>query len=308
MSSGKEENGWLKCIRYKWLFARQLTGRRGRIIAIVLALMLAGAGAAIPIGNWALGPLSFERAKDLSTIVLDRNGLLLRAFTTAESQRWRLPVRLDEVDPLYIRLLLSYEDKRFYRHHGIDLIATMRAIRQLIASRRVISGASTLTMQVARLLEPRDNRNLKAKIRQALRALELERRFSKRQIIELYLRLAPFGGNIEGVRAASLAYFGHGVARASGRLDRQAGMVRISISILPGWHVNSAHPLNDDYIPTSINAIPPAVIDGETGFPPAILRRLAFSPEKLSLFEGRVEINLPLALKNDRKQEVWTNL
>lgn len=154
-----------------------------------------------------MGPLSFARAEDLSTIVLDRRGELLRAFVTS-GERWRLPVDVDRVDSNYLQLLFAYEDKRFYRHHGVDLLASLRALWQLVSNRRVVSGASTLTMQVARLLEPRDKRTLAAKLRQVIRALELERRLSKRQILSLYMRLAPFGGNLEGVRAASLAYFG----------------------------------------------------------------------------------------------------
>ncbi|MCF6198377.1 MAG: penicillin-binding protein 1C [Hyphomicrobiaceae bacterium] len=159
------------------------------------------------IAQHQMGPLSLAKAEDLSTIVLDRNGALLRAFTT-RSERWRLPLEANEVDGNYIKLLLAYEDKRFFHHHGIDPVATMRAFWQLVRNGRIISGASTLTMQVARLLEPRDKRTLFAKLRQSVRAIELERRFSKTQILSLYLRLAPFGGNIEGARAASLAYFG----------------------------------------------------------------------------------------------------
>ncbi len=172
--------------------------------ALVLLLILAGS---LQYAASRMGPLSLARAEDLSTIVVDRNNELLRAFTT-KGERWRLPVEPEEVDAGYLKLLLTYEDRRFYDHHGVDLLASLRAIKQLIGNRRVISGASTLTMQVARLLEPRDKRTLAAKLRQTVRALELERKFSKRQILSLYLRLAPFGGNLEGVRAASLAYFG----------------------------------------------------------------------------------------------------
>ncbi len=154
-----------------------------------------------------LGPVPLDRAQETSVIVLDRQDRLLRAFTT-RAGRWRLPVTPDQVDPRFIKMLLAYEDKRFYRHFGIDPLAQLRALWQLLRHRRVISGGSTLTMQVARLLEPRENRSLRAKLRQMVRAIQLERRFSKSEILQLYLRLAPYGGNIEGVRAASLAYFG----------------------------------------------------------------------------------------------------
>src|SRR6202021_1649297 len=123
--------------------------------------------------------------------------------------RWRLPVRLDQVDPRYIQALLGYEDNPFYGHHGVDALATLRALGQLARERHIVSGGSTITMQVARLLEPRSERSLGAKLRQMVRAVEIERKLSKAEVLDLYLNLAPFGGNLEGVRAASLAYFGH---------------------------------------------------------------------------------------------------
>ncbi len=178
-----------------------------KIGGLLIATSLLAAYGTISLATQKMGPLPLAKADDLSTIVLDRHGELLRAFTT-KSQRWRLPVQPEKVDPTYLKLLLNYEDKRFYSHKGIDIFASLRALKQLVFNGRIISGASTLTMQVARLLEPRDKRTLAAKFRQTIRALELERQFSKREILSLYLRLAPFGGNLEGVRAASLAYFG----------------------------------------------------------------------------------------------------
>ncbi len=174
---------------------------------LLVAFSLLAAYGILKFATQKMGPLSIAKAQDLSTIVLDRQGELLRAFTT-KAERWRLPIDPGKVDPIYLKLLLAYEDKRFYSHRGVDILASLRAAKQLLFNGRIISGASTLTMQVARLLEPRDKRTLAAKFRQTMRALELERRFSKREILSLYLRLAPFGGNLEGVRAASLAYFG----------------------------------------------------------------------------------------------------
>ena len=139
--------------------------------------------------------------------VLDRDGALLRAFAAADG-RWRLAVQLDQVDPAFLDMLVAYEDKRFQSHPGVDPLAALRAAGQLVAHGRIVSGGSTLTMQLARLVEPRAGRSLGAKLRQAFRALQIERRLSKRDILERYLTLAPYGGNLEGVRAASLAYFG----------------------------------------------------------------------------------------------------
>jgi penicillin-binding protein 1C len=156
---------------------------------------------------FALGPPPLGQALAFSTLVVDRDGRLLRPYTTPEG-RWRIPARRENVDPRLLQLLFAYEDKRFYAHRGIDPVALGRAFAQLVTHGRIVSGASTLTMQVARLLEPRAERSLPAKLRQMLRALEIERALSKEEILTLYLSLAPYGGNLEGVRAASLAYFG----------------------------------------------------------------------------------------------------
>lgn len=161
-----------------------------------------------------LAPLDPRLAEVRSTVVLDREGRLLRPFLTDDG-RWRLPVEVDDVDPRYLDVLLAFEDRRFWSHGGIDPRAVARAVGQGLRSRRVVSGASTLTMQVARLLEPRETRNLSAKTTQGLRALDLERRWSKREILTMYLALAPYGGNLEGVRAASLSYFGKEPKRLS---------------------------------------------------------------------------------------------
>jgi penicillin-binding protein 1C len=139
--------------------------------------------------------------------VLDREGRLLRAYATPDGY-WRLPVAVEDVDPRFFKLLFAYEDKRFREHHGVDPQAMLRAASQFLWNGRIVSGASTLTMQVARLLEPRPERTMLAKLRQMTRALELEQLLSKDEILGLYFSLAPYGGNLEGIRAASLAYFG----------------------------------------------------------------------------------------------------
>jgi penicillin-binding protein 1C len=155
----------------------------------------------------SLGPAPLGKDLAFSTQVLDRNGRLLRAYATSDG-RWRLPATVADVDPRFFDMLFAYEDKRFRQHHGVDPLALVRAAFQLVTSGRIRSGGSTLTMQVARLLEPRTSRSFLAKLRQIVRAVEIERALSKDQILSLYLELAPYGGNIEGIRAASLAYFG----------------------------------------------------------------------------------------------------
>ena len=156
---------------------------------------------------YSLGRCPVGKDLETSHVVLDREGHLLRAYATTEG-RWRLPATEKDVDPRFLKLLFAYEDKRFYEHDGVDVLALGRAAFQLATQGHIVSGGSTLTMQVARLLEPREHRSLDAKLRQITRALELEHALSKKQILALYLTLAPYGGNLEGIRAASLSYFG----------------------------------------------------------------------------------------------------
>jgi penicillin-binding protein 1C len=152
-------------------------------------------------------PPNLARAERASPVALDRNGAWLRALPI-ERGRWRIRADLDRTDPVFLRRLVAVEDERFYLHPGVDPVSLVRAAAVAALTGHIRSGASTLTMQTARLLEPR-RRTFAAKLIEMLRALQLEARFSKRQLLGLYLTLAPYGGNLEGVRAASLAYFGH---------------------------------------------------------------------------------------------------
>lgn len=195
--------------------AKRAKGTRvARWIASSLTLLAMTGTLALTLYARSLPPLDLSAAADRSTVVLDREGKLLRPFLTADG-RWKLPVTSEDVDPRYLAMLKAFEDKRFDKHHGIDPLGMLRAAGQMLLNGRVVSGGSTLTMQVARLLEPREERTLAAKLRQAVRAIELERRLDKARILDLYLTLAPFGGNLEGVRAASFAYFGKEPKRLS---------------------------------------------------------------------------------------------
>ena len=181
-------------------------------VSAAAGLILMGAFAAWVI---SLGPLPLAQARQISMTIVDRNGKLLRAYAMADG-RWRLPVDAKTgVDPGYLKLLLAYEDRRFRSHAGVDPLALGRAAFQLVTRGHIVSGGSTITMQLARLMEPRRERSVYAKLRQMVRALEIERQLNKDQILDLYLALAPFGGNLEGVRAASIAYFGKEPKRLS---------------------------------------------------------------------------------------------
>jgi penicillin-binding protein 1C len=182
--------------------------RRRAVYAAIGAVWVVAAIAGSIAGLFeALGPPPLGRDLEVSRVVLDRHGKLLRAYLTSGG-RWRLAATREQVDPRYVEALLAYEDKRFFQHRGVDPFAMLRAAYQLAAHGRIVSGGSTLSMQVARLLEPRQRRSVDAKLRQIVRAIELEWTLSKDEILGLYLTLAPYGGNLEGIRAASYAYFG----------------------------------------------------------------------------------------------------
>lgn len=160
-----------------------------------------------------LFPPDLSRLNDRSTVVLDADGRLLRPFPTVDDT-WRLPTAPDQVDPLYLAMLRRVEDRRFGWHPGIDPVAALRATGQAIDRGRIVSGASTLTMQVARLLAPKP-RTLAAKLSEAVRAIQIQSRLGADGVLAAYLTLAPFGGRLEGVTAASLAWFGKDPAHLS---------------------------------------------------------------------------------------------
>ena len=161
-------------------------------------------------------PVPLPDGRGAGAIVLARDGTPLRAFADRDSV-WRYPTSPENVSPLYVQALVGYEDRGFFAHPGIDPLALARAGWQWVAHRRVVSGGSTLTMQVARILDPPKpgRRGVFDKLRQMGRALQLEVHLSKHGILNLYLDRAPFGGTIEGVEAASWAYLGKPASRLS---------------------------------------------------------------------------------------------
>ncbi|MDI7775935.1 penicillin-binding protein 1C [Asticcacaulis sp. EMRT-3] len=172
---------------------------KGLIVLMVLQVLLA-------VVNLVCPP-DMAKADRASPVVLDRNGVFLRALPVDDG-RWRLRADLNRTDPAFLHHLLGIEDARFYLHPGVDAAAVARAFLSNFHAGGIVSGGSTITMQTARLLSPHP-RTYGGKAIEALRALQLELRYSKHDILQLYLTLAPYGGNLEGVRAASLSYFGH---------------------------------------------------------------------------------------------------
>jgi penicillin-binding protein 1C len=179
--------------------------KNARALAILGVLAAAGLAVLAALLAWAPVP-DIARFEQRSTVVRDSESGILRAFPAPGGQ-WRIETEPSQVDPLYLGLLIAVEDKRFHIHPGVDPLAILRAIRQAADEGRIVSGASTLAMQTAKLLSPRA-RNWRAKLGEAAGALKLQARLGREGILRVYLTLAPFGGPLEGVSAASYAWFG----------------------------------------------------------------------------------------------------
>ncbi len=186
-------------------------GRRGRFrrswFFLALLLLLGGGLALERVLSFLLPfPVDALGRFGASRVVLDRHGEILRVAPTALGERL-LPIRLEEVSPHLVHALLAGEDRRFFSHGGVDWQALVRAGFLDLARGRIVSGASTITMQVARLAEP-GGRPLVRKLREIFRARELERIYPKKRILEFYLNMVPLGGTLRGFQAASLYWFG----------------------------------------------------------------------------------------------------
>jgi penicillin-binding protein 1C len=212
--------------------------------------MLAACLAALLLAPFALDrlfPPNLSRLHAVGVEVQDRDGRILSVLP-APGGFWRLATRPEDVSPILLDLLIAAEDRRFYQHPGVDPLALGRAAGQWLRAGRVVSGGSTLTMQAARLLEPRP-RGLRAKAIEIFRAFQLEARFSKRDILSIWLTLAPQTGNIEGLRAGALAWFG----RPAQRLDAAEAALLIALArrpaaLSPDRHAEAARAARDDVL------------------------------------------------------------
>ena len=221
-----------------------------------------------------LFPPDLTRWRNLSSVVLASDGSVLNVATTKDGM-WRLTTRADDVDPHYLSMLLATEDRRFHDHLGIDPLAAARAAWQLATNGRIVSGGSTLTMQAARLLEPH-KRSILGKLHDVLRAVQLEERFGKDDILAIYLTLAPFGGNVEGVRAASLAWFGHEPDRlTAGEAAILVALPQRPAALRPDRHPAAANAAASRVLRRLAEADRVPVADLETP-PPAIALRRAY--------------------------------
>lgn len=199
---------WPLWPKIQWLIRRRreflkrhrkaiIWGQVGFVVVAVL-IMIAGMHVFAP---------DLKKFEQRSPVLFDAQGNVLYSAMTQDDYH-RIYTTVDDVDPLYLKMLLAAEDERFYHHWGVDSFAIVRAMMQNLQTGQVVSGASTITMQVCRLLEPKE-RNIFNKVKEALGALNLTYYQGREAVLNMYLTLAPFGGNIEGVTAASYMYFGH---------------------------------------------------------------------------------------------------
>lgn len=183
-------------------------------------------------------PVDTSLLRKISRTITASDGTWLYTQINAE-HKWRFPVDIAKLDTRYTSMLITIEDHRFYAHHGVDPLAIIRALSQLFVHQKIISGGSTITMQLARLLEPK-SRTIWAKIVQIIRAFQLEWHYSKEEILAAYLTLTPYGGNVEGVVAASMYYFG----KLPSTLSASESALLVSLPQSPERNRPDRHPEN----------------------------------------------------------------
>ncbi len=200
-------------------------------------------------------PPNLARLAQVGTEVVDKDGRIV-ALAPAPGGVWRFRTTVADVSPVFVDMLVATEDRHFWRHPGINPLALLRASLQDLRAGHIVSGGSTLTMQAARLLEPRP-RTLRSKLIELVRAVQLEAHFSKRQILSIWMTLAPYGGNLEGVRAGSLAWFGV----PPGALEPAQAALLVAIprrpeALRPDRHAARARRLRDRILHADGGAMP----------------------------------------------------
>jgi penicillin-binding protein 1C len=254
--------------------------QKKKILAFVILLLCV----------WGLDrafPPALDRLSVTGTEVVARDGRTL-ALLPAPGGVWRFRVGVDEVAPVLVDTLVAIEDRRFWWHPGVDPLALARAAWQDVRAGRIVSGGSTLTMQAARLLEPRP-RTVRSKLIEMARAVQLEWHFSKREILGIWLSLAPYGGNLEGVRAGSLAWFG----TSPRSLDAAQAALLVAIPRRP-------EALRPDRHPERARALRDRILGADGGEVPT--RRVALPRHARQAVAGlaraeRVETTLDLGLQ-----------
>ena len=228
-ASAPSKGGAVRTVRRRW--RRHLMWSSAAFGAVV-ALLLAALAAC-----WVLFPFPTDRLDrwPASPVVYDRHGRTLFSMVGNDDQ-WRRPVPLELISSWLTQATIAVEDERFYSHSGVDPLAVARAIGQDIRHCRIVSGASTITMQIARMMDDRP-RTWRAKLVESFRALQLEHRRNKSSILETYLNIAPYGGNLRGVEAAAQVYFGkHAADLSLGEAAMLAGLPQSPARYRPDRH------------------------------------------------------------------------
>jgi penicillin-binding protein 1C len=216
-------------------------------------------------------PPNLTRLATTGTEILDRQGKTV-ALLPAPGGVWRFRTSVDDVAPVLLDTLIRTEDRQFWRHPGVNPLSLLRASAQDLHAGRIVSGGSTLTMQVVRLLEPRP-RTIRSKLIEIVRALQLEVHFSKRDILGMWLSLAPYGGNLEGVRAGSMAWFG----AAPRNLDAAQAALLVGIprrpeALRPDRHADAARQIRDRILRADGGDIPRSRLPLPRHAPQAVAR------------------------------------
>jgi penicillin-binding protein 1C len=257
-------------------------GRARRILTCLGMAIVLLAGTAFTLDQ--LFPPNLERLAVNGTEVFDRQGKTV-ALLPAPKGVWRFRTSADDVAPILLSTLVATEDRHFWHHPGINPISLLRASVQDLRAGRIVSGGSTLTMQAARLLEPRP-RTVRSKLIEIARALQLEWHFSKREIAGIWLTLAPYGGNLEGVRAGAMAWFG-----ASARnLDEAQAALLVAIPRRP-------EALRPDRHPEAARAVRDRILASDGGgIPRARLPLPRHAPQVVTRFAGQAQVTTTLDL------------
>lgn len=189
-----------------------------------------------------LSSFKFDKLPSVSTY--SQEGRLMRVFISSDG-RYRARIKLNEINPFLIEAIINYEDKYFFYHFGINPISIIRAFITNSKARRTVCGGSTITMQIARMMEPKQ-RNITSKLIEIFRAFQLEWTFSKKELLEIYFNLAPYGGNIEGVRIASHLYFGKPPSQLSkGEVCLLVALPRNPEKVRPDRYLKNAYKMRE---------------------------------------------------------------
>ena len=240
------KQGWHKYLAYRAWMRRHLIVITAVMCVISLTGMVVGAQLCAP---------DLSKFEARSYVLYDRTGdLILELMPQDNGDYHRILTQPQDVDPLYLKMLLAAEDERFYHHLGVDPFAVARAAWSNLMAGTIVSGASTLAMQVCRLLEPKE-RTLISKATEALGALYLTQHYGREQVLTMYLTLAPFGGNIEGVTAASYYYFGHSPKQLTpAEAALLVALPRAPEAIRPDRHLKAAQYYRNEVLKSALDA------------------------------------------------------